>query len=499
MSISQQDIIYFVLTDRFAGSPASGLPGIDRKNPLAYHGGNFEGIIEKIPYLKNLGITALWITPVYWQVTRPEGSAQAYHGYWALDFNKVDPHLYTEKGYEPGSRLYLKELADELHRNGIKLILDVVVNHAGYEHPGHTGVGENPTSIRPEWFNANPQNSQEFTIKGELSGLPDFNLDNPDVIDYHIESLLAWIRETGIDAIRMDTAKHVERGFWNYFKTQLRGMYPDVSLIGEALIFEIDELTNYQKYWGFDSLFDFPVQRAIQQVFIGGESLCTFHSPFNGGTGIFERDTAYSNQNRLVSLLDNHDLDCRIMTAALRGCNRDYETATKVVCLALTFLFTTRGIPQVYYGTEVGLEGGTDPDNRRDFPWQLISDKNEVLGAFPHQKTIFEHTKKLIAIRKSSPALFAGFHVCLFVDHFVFASLYYIGNEVAITVFHNGWEPMPTAIPINTSNHPEIPTRVRKMINNREYTCELTGKKIFIKNGIFEIQMEGKEGCVFRI
>src|SRR5512133_95230 len=225
MGISQQDIIYFLITDRFYGIPNPAFPTVDKKDPLAWHGGNFDGIKEKIPYLKKLGITALWITPVYLQVSRPEHDAQPYHGYWTLDFNKVDPHLYIDKGYEHGSRKYLKDLADELHRNGIKIILDVVVNHAGYDHPGHTGIGENPTPIRQGWFNSDSLSVNENLIKGELSGLPDFNLDNTDVIDYHIQSLLGWISEAGIDGIRMDTAKHVERGFWNYFKTQLRGMY----------------------------------------------------------------------------------------------------------------------------------------------------------------------------------------------------------------------------------------------------------------------------------
>jgi glycosidase len=499
MSISQKDVIYFILTDRFFGKPNPAISDLNRKDPLAWHGGNFEGIIEKIPYLKKLGITALWITPVYWQVPRASGTSQGYHGYWALDFNRVDPHLYADKGYEPGSRKYLRDLVDELHRNDIKLVLDVVVNHAGYDHPGHLGQGENPTPIRPEWFNTNGLSSNDNLIKGELSGLPDFDLDNPNAIDYHIQSLLSWIRETGIDAIRMDTAKHIERGFWSYFKTQLRGLYPDVSLIGEVLVFDIDDLTNYQKNWGFDSLFDFPVQRAIQQVFIGGETLCLFHSPFNNGSGIFERDFAYSNQNRLVSLLDNHDLECRFMTAALQSCNKDYEMATKIVFLALTFIFTTRGIPQIYYGTEIGLEGGADPDNRRDFPWNLIDDKQEVRGAYPHQKAIFDHTCKLIKLRKSSPALYAGFNVCLFADHFVLANLYYVDNCVAITVIHNGWDSMPSSLKISTAIHPSLPERIRQLVNNKDYTCELTGKKISIREGVFEVQMEGKSAFLFLI
>jgi len=119
----------------------------------------------------------------------------------------------------------------------------------GYCHPGQTDAADNPTPIRATWFNPRGLRCEDNLIKGELSGLPDFNLDQIDVIDYHIQLLISWISETGIDAIRMDTAKHVEKGFWNYYKTQVHGRFPEVSLIGEVLTYSIDELTNYQKYW----------------------------------------------------------------------------------------------------------------------------------------------------------------------------------------------------------------------------------------------------------
>jgi alpha-amylase len=185
------------------------------------------------------------------------------------------------------------------------------------------------------------------------------------------------------------------------------------------------------------------------------------------------------------------------MTAALRSCNNDYAMATRIMRLALTFVFTTRGIPQIYYGTEVGLEGGSDPDNRRDFPWQFIDSKNEVLGAYPHQKSIFTHLKKLISLRKETPALYAGYNVCLFVDHFVLANLYYVEDSIAITIIHNGWDAQPEKLKISIAIHPSLPSRIRNKIDNREYTCSLTGKKIKIRNGEFEVQMEGKTGYLF--
>ena len=141
MAITQQDIIYFILTDRFYAKGSSVCKkGLDKDDPQAYHGGNFDGIVEKIPYLKSLGISTLWISPVYWQIESRVRNRWAYHGYWTLDFNTVDPHLYSHEKYEQGSKKYLKDLVDILHDNDIKLILDVVVNHAGYLHPGQTGA-----------------------------------------------------------------------------------------------------------------------------------------------------------------------------------------------------------------------------------------------------------------------------------------------------------------------------------------------------------------------
>lgn len=497
MSINQKDIIYFVLTDRFYGEKSSvSTQGLDKNNPTSYHGGNFDGLIKKIPYLEKLGITAVWITPVYWQVDRAVNESQAYHGYWALDFNKVDPHLYTKEKYSPGSRMYLKDLCSALHKKGIKLILDVVVNHTGYNHPGQMGAGNNPTPIQPWWFNTRGLSSDQNLIEGELSGLPDFNLDNLDVIDYHIQSLIAWVSETGIDAMRMDTAKHIERGFWNYFKTQIRGKYPEVTLIGEVLEFNVDDLTNYQKYWGFDSLFDFPVQKTIQNVFIHGESLTAFHSAFNQGTGIFERDNAYSNQNRLVSLLDNHDLPCRFMTAALYACNNDKRKATDILKLALVFIFTTRGIPQIYYGTEVALEGGSDPDNRRDFPWQKIGNNNEVRPQFNYEKEVFDLTRQLINLRKNNDALYAGSFVCLYVDTYLFAYLNYIDKNIVITVINNGTDPMPCKMKIGITQNSNLPSRIKNILHNKQLTCQLSGTKYQINNGGFEIQMAGKSALI---
>ncbi|OPY15652.1 MAG: Beta/alpha-amylase precursor [Syntrophus sp. PtaU1.Bin005] len=498
MAINRKDVIYFVLTDRFHGveNPRPELrEKIDKSNPQFYHGGNFDGIVEQIPYLKKLGITALWITPVYRQIDLEH--SHGYHGYWALDFNAVNPFLYIDNGrYPEGSKCYLKDLVDRLHASGIKVILDIVVNHTGYRHPGINGSSGNPTPIGPSWFNRMNISLESSVTEGQLSGLPDMDLDSPDVCDYHAQSILSWIRETGIDGIRMDTVRHVERNFWTYFKTQVKGQFPEVTLLGEVLVFDIDALSQYQKFDAIDQLFDFPLQQAMTNVFVYDHAMTDFVSPYNLGTGILERDLSYTNHNQLVTLLDNHDLSARFMTSILDAQMGDYRKATDVMKLSLTFLFAIRGIPQIYYGTELGLEGRSDPDNRRDFPWGKLDKDYEVKEAYPFEKEIYDHTRNMIRIRRTNDALSAGHFVCLYVDYFLLVFLRYIGENIIIAGFHNGWLDMPSDIAVDIGNNPNLPRRIKEKLADAHLVSLLGGPSYSIREGRLSLLLGGKSGVI---
>jgi alpha-amylase len=392
----------------------------------------------------------------------------------------------------------LKDLVDTLHKNGIKLVLDMVVNHTGYRHPALSNK-ENPTPIRQSWFNSLFIGVENDEIQGQLAGLPDMDLDQSDVCDYHIQTILSWIKETGIDAIRMDTAKHVERAFWNDYKTHIKGKYPDVTLLGEVLLFSIDEVSKYQQHFAFDSLFDFPMQKAIESAFIYNQTLETFVSPFNMGTGILEKDSAYTNHHRLVTLLDNHDLSARFFTTTLQACGDNRDAATRVYMLALSFMFTIRGIPQLYYGNEMGLEGGYDPDNRRDFEWHKFNKKYEIVQKYSHEKLIFEHSCKLIKIRKENDALTSGSFVCLFVDHFLMVYLRQHNDDIIITVIHNGWKKADSPIHINFINNANIPARIKDLLEKKTLICQLAGEKVDIINSSFEIWPDWKSAQILKL
>lgn len=366
--LTQQDIIYFILIDRFCDGTDRNNMDVDKANPTAFHGGDFEGIRQRIPYLKALGVTALWMTPVVRNTHMPESGAWGYHGYWPEDFEQIDPHFHTpEPDLPEGSRLHLKRLVDELHHHGIQVILDVVTNHVGYRHPLFEDDSRYP--IKKGWFNADGDWSEQ---KKSLLGLPDLNQDNVEVGDYFIGVLLDWIADTGVDCLRFDAVKHVESIFWQRVKTYVKGKYPNLTIIGEVLDTQIEKTALYQTHFDFDSVFDFPLQHALVEALVGEKpmsevlarpEICSSEKP-----GVLNGDFMYANHNRLITLLDNHDTDARFITLLLRKHGGNWEKALPEYLMGLTLLFCLRGIPQLYYGNEIGLEGGKDPDNRRDMP-----------------------------------------------------------------------------------------------------------------------------------
>lgn len=511
--INQDDIIYFIVTDRFADGDAGNNFGVDKTQPKRFHGGDFAGIVQKAPYLKKLGVTALWITPVYLNISSFDDT-DPYHYYWALDFDKVDPHLYTHNPkYDEGSKLYLRDLVNEMKKYDIKIILDMVVNHAGY----------NTENI----YNRNWFQHGTGEIEGPLAGLPDFDHDNPNVIDFFVNNILDWIEETGIQAIRMDTAKHVESKFWNAFKAQIKGAHPNLTLIGEVLYEDkhmIPEIAKFQRYYDFDSLFDFPLRTAIKDTIMWDYPMTEIARPGispDEPYGVLDLDNpfknGYSNANRLVTLLDNHDLDKRIMSHA-RQCypgDEGMEMAFKVMKLALAVQLTVRGIPQLYYGIEVGLEGwrdgGNDADLRRDFPWELFDDKfNPAKNLNPLQKKqveLFDFTSKLIALRRANPALRYGTSTTLWVDNFIFAFVRHHRNNVVLVVINNGKEDMnePLALPAykypdNEKTKQLLPDRILQLISDNGLTEYSNPKlKTTVDNHHIMVKVPGKTAHIYTL
>jgi len=490
--ISQDDLIYFIVTDRFNDGNHDNNFTVKKNDPRSYHGGDFDGIRQKIPYLKQLGITALWITPVYLGIGSlysPGSTSDGFHGYWPMDFEKVDPHLTSGKD---DGRVQLRRLADDLHSNGIKLILDIVVNHTGY----HTGtyLKYPHKKLKAEWFNpgipAHDISEEEKRYKTPLFGLPSLNHDLADVRDYFVNNIVDWIEDSGVDGIRMDAVPHIEKHFWYYFKSYVRGKYRDIFFLGEDLEFDEESVARYQREHDFDSLFDFPLQRNIIEVLILDEQnkppaerrgMMAIASPRFGSKedreGVLDADSKYNNPNRLVTLLDNHDLEKRIMSWALLKTREERLEAAKLVKYALTFQFTTRGIPQVYYGTELCLEGdrnkGGDFMVRADMPWHIIDPVTlKPFPAYREEWEVYHHLHRLIQIRKKNEAISFGYLFTLYSDFFLYVYMREFRGNTIIAAMNNGG-PMTAPACIDIGSNINIPSRIKNNLAARKRLFDL--------------------------
>jgi glycosidase len=396
---SSDDVIYLIMPDRFAnGDKSNDDPEIskglfDPSNPRRYHGGDFQGIIDRLPYLKSLGITAIWMTPVYDNSNKANPTAD-YHGYGAVDYYGVEEHF--------GDLALLKKLVDQAHAMGLKVIQDQVANHVG---PAHPWVDDPPT---PTWFHGTAAmhtnetwqiwNLQDAHSTAELKRkvtdgwfadiLPDMNQEDPDVARYEIQNALWWVGVAGFDGIRQDTLPYVPRAFWHDWSAAIHNQYPKLRMVGE--VFDSDPaIPSYFQGGmvrdgidsGVDSVFDFPTYYAIRDVFAHGKDMDTLAK-------VLAKDWLYPNASALVPFEGNHDV-MRFMS--------EPGATVDGLKLAFTYLLTTRGTPEIYYGDEIGMTGGDDPDNRHDFPTGDHAD-NEI----------FRYVQKLLHLRAELEPLRRG-------------------------------------------------------------------------------------------
>ena len=426
--LSADDVIYLIVADRFAnGDPSNDeppeVPGShDRTNPRAYHGGDLQGIQNHLAYLKDLGVTTLWLTPVV-----KNGAAQDYHGYGAVDLYAIDPHLGSLQDYQ--------ELVAAAHKKKIKIFFDVVPNHVG---PLNPWVRNPPL---PDWFHGTKQHHLDSfsplkrTLYGKPEGqagtnapfeclidphapawmkrnltegwffgiLPDMNTENPVVEEYLLENSLWWAEISGLDGYRVDTFPYVGRKFWAYWHAGLRRLYPNLTTIGE--VFHPDPtVTSFfvggvRRYDGIDSglstVFDFPMFFTLREVLLR-------NAPVGRIADVLRHDALYPRPDLLVPFFANHDVP--------RFASAEGGSPAKLK-LAFGLTLTLRGIPQLYYGDEIGMPGGDDPDNRRDFPGGWTEDTNNAFteaGRTREQQEIFSYVQELLRVRREHEALRGG-------------------------------------------------------------------------------------------
>jgi glycosidase len=415
---SSADVLYLIMTDRFAnGNPANDQPGYDRAAPRGWHGGDLAGIAQHLDYLKQLGVTAVWTTPVASNGDMPE----SYHGYAATDLYAVESHFGTLADY--------RHLSNALHERRMKLVIDLVPNHIGVHHPW---VLDPPA---PEWFHGDLQNHlamqsdflqlvdphapQEawiaITNGWFTDAMPDLNQENPLVSRYLIQNALWWVETADLDGIRLDTFPYVGRAFWQDFHAALHSAYPRLTTVGE--IFNRDpEVTSFFAGGiahsgidtGLDTPFDFPVYFALRDVL-------AHDKPMTELAGILRQDALYPHPERLIPFIGNHDT-VRFLTEA--------DGSLPRLKMALGMLVTLRGMPQLYSGDEIGMDGGADPDNRHDFPGGFPGDARSAFakaGRTAAEEDVFSWISGLLALRAAHTVLQTGLEQNLLADEDVFA------------------------------------------------------------------------------
>ena len=392
-------VIYFMLTDRFKdGNPNNNDPHgneFDRTKPRTVQGGDFAGITKKLPYLQELGINTIWITPIIENIHfdvrhRHPGSPQyAYHGYWPLDFERLNPHLGTMEEFH--------ELIDAANEKGMKIMVDVILNHTGY------GVRENDPRIDDEIKNfPSAVDHERFAgmlrlepvhdcpIRGELAGLPDFITEDLAVRDQIVSWNVAWIEKSRtdkgntIDFFRIDTVKHVDDVTWMAFRNEIARISPEFKVIGEAFGAHARSDMGYLGSGMMDSLLDFNFDDLARGFVGGGIEVAQAH--------LKARNATLNSAATAGQFLGSHDE---------RGFLTSVEYDRGKLKIAASLQMTAKGQPVIYYREEIGLSGELDfphYHNRGNMPWEEIVEGNEKYSMLTHYRKITNARKRHLTL-----------------------------------------------------------------------------------------------------
>lgn len=421
LGFDASDVIYLMMPDRFAnGNPDNDsiegmLEKANREDPTKRQGGDIQGVRDHLDYIQEIGMTAIWFTPIIENDMKPEYGA--YHGYAATDLYKVDRRYGSNEEY--------KALIDEVHSRGMKVIMDMIHNHIGDQHwwmkdlPTKDWVHDiskyGTTSFRGSVASdpyASKYDYEKLTNGWFVPEMPDLNQKNELLSDYLIQNTLWWVEYSGIDGIRMDTYVYPDKIFMAKWAKEVLEAYPKLNIVGEAWVntiqmsafWQYDEEGNSDGYnSNLPSVTDFPFANTVRSA---------FNEDFGWTQGLrslyylFAQDDVYENPMLNVIFLDNHDV------------GRIFETVGKNehhFKMAYAFLMTARGIPQVYYGTELMLahenRGGDDEGWRQTLPGTWPDDERSIFtkeGRTETENRIFEYVKAITQWRKDAVAIHEG-------------------------------------------------------------------------------------------
>jgi glycosidase len=493
--ITSSDLIYLIMPDRFSnGDPSNDrIPGmrdqsLNRDSIFLRHGGDLQGIINHLDYLHELGVTALWLTPVF----ENDMPNRTEHGYAMTNHYRVDPRL-------GGDEMY-KKLSYELHRRGMKLIQDAVYNHVGLYHftvqdkPTRDWLNEWPAYTNTTYKDqtlfdpyAAPSEHKRMTDGWFTPFMPDLNHRNPYVANYLIQHALFSVEEFGVDGFRVDTYFYNDLEFMNRCNAALLNEYPKLSIFGETWVhgvlnqayfvrnnLNVPFKSNLPGTTDFQSLF-YGIQAALNERFGWTEGVNRLYQTASN-------DFVYADPLKLVIFLDNHDL------------SRFYSVVgedLRKIKVAFTWLLTWRGTPQMYYGSEILMKGFANPDGwvRLDFPGGWPGDKVNKFkpdGRTPEEQEVFTLIKTLANYRKQSSALTTGKMMHYLPKDGLYVYFRYDEKQTIMCIMNTSDKPKQ----VNAFDYPERTSGFQLGIN------VLTGKQYNLTEGI---HVEGMEMMVLEL
>ncbi len=429
---SNADVLYMLMPDRFAQgkdhkAQVKGMnPYVeDRSKPSLRHGGDLQGIRDHLDYFTQLGVTALWLTPVL-ENNSPDGKdgSSTYHGYATTNYYRVDPRFGTNEDY--------RQLIADAHAKGLKVVMDMIFNHCGFEHPWVKDLPSCDWLNVPEWLSGKEEDKAKYlqtsykltpvldpyaaevdkreTVDGWfVPSMPDLNQRNPHVIKYLIQNSVWWIETVGIDGIRMDTYPYADREAMALWMKTLEREYPNFNTVGETWVTEPAYTAAWQKDSKLSSInsylktvMDFAFYDRVNMA--AREETDDWWQGMNRVYNTLCYDYLYANPSSVLAFIENHDTDRFLRNG----------TDTLALKQALALLLTINRTPQLYYGTEILMNGTkevTDGNVRKDFPGGFPGDKTNCFtaeGRTRAQNDMFNWLSRLLHWRQGNEAIIHG-------------------------------------------------------------------------------------------
>ena len=506
IGFDNSDVLYMLMPDRFASGrnitkPMKGLNPyvVDRSKPSLRHGGDLEGVRQHLDYFNQLGVTALWFTPVLENNSPDMNSQSSYHGYATTNYYRVDPRFGTNEDYA--------RLVAEAHAKGLKVVMDMIFNHCGYDHPWVKDMPSKDWFNTPEWMKkgdsyylqtsykltpvldpyASKVDKRETVDGWFVRSMPDLNQKNPHVMTYLIQNSEWWIETVGIDGIRMDTYPYADRKAMSQWMKILNEEYPNFNTVGETWVTEPAYTAAWQKDSKLSKVNSY-LKTVMDFSFYDKINLAKHEETdawWKGLNRIYNSlcyDYLYENPSSVMAFIENHDTD------------RFLENGKDTLALkqALALLLTINRIPQLYYGTEVLMNGTkevTDGNVRCDFPGGFVGDKHNAFtaeGRTKAENSMFNWLSKLLKWRRNNMVITKGKQI----QFIPYKGVYVIArqwNDQTILTILNGTS-QPVTLPLD---------RYAEVIGNHQEAKDvISGRKVKLGS---ELQLKARDTKVIEL